>query len=272
MDRYSDEVLSVETKTRTNKNQELYTDVYMNNVCVDIDNLKNVMKEDDYQPTEKLKLVKENKLTDVTYTDKEYNINILIEEAIKNQKQDNIKRSIDTKLDDMEIDSLIESINENKESRENQSDDLLADLMPGSDNTLVIPPLASPILEGGYEEESKTNDVLVNDKTLQEVDKKEETLEEINTLDEDKETKEINDETINDNQDSTDDEKTDNKEEFTDKVEDDKKEIEKDEEVEDEEVENILGESGHGKIVLIVFLVLIVIFAVIGILLYKHII
>ena len=29
MDRYSDEVLSVETKTRTNKNQELYTDVYI---------------------------------------------------------------------------------------------------------------------------------------------------------------------------------------------------------------------------------------------------
>ena len=46
--------------------------------------------------------------------------------------------------------------------------------------------------------------------------------------------------------------------------------IKKDEEVEDEEVENILGESGHGKIVLIVFLVLIVIFVVIGILLYKH--
>lgn len=268
MDRYSDEVLSVETKTRTNKNQELYTDVYMNNVCVDIDNLKNVMKEDDYQPTEKLKLVKENKLTDVTYTDKEYNINILIEEAIKNQKQDNIKRSIDTKLDDMEIDSLIESINENKESRENQSDDLLADLMPGSDNTLVIPPLASPILEGGYDDKVSDNTLSVD----KEVGKQKETLEEINTLDEDKETKEINDETINDNQDSTDDEKTDNKEEFTDKVEDDKKEIEKDEEVEDEEVENILGESGHGKIVLIVFLVLIVIFAVIGILLYKHII
>ncbi len=269
MDRYSDEVLSVETKTRTNKNQELYTDVYMNNVCVDIDNLKNVMKEDDYQPTEKLKLVKENKLTDVTYTDKEYNINILIEEAIKNQKQDNIKRSIDTKLDDMEIDSLIESINENKESRENQSDDLLADLMPRSDNTLVIPPLASPILEGGYDDKVSDN-TLSTDK---EVDKQKETLEEINSQDEEKDKdKEINDETINDNQTSTNYEKQENEEEFTDKVEDDKKEIEKDEEVEDEEVENILGESGHGKIVLIVFLVLIVIFVVIGILLYKHII
>ena len=266
MDRYSDEVLSVETKTRINKNQELYTDVYMNNVCVDIDNLKNVMKEDDYQPTEKLKLVKENKLTDVTYTDKEYNINILIEEAIKNQKQDNIKRSIDTKLDDMEIDSLIESINENKESRENQSDDLLADLMPGSDNTLVIPPLASPILEGGYDDKVSDNTLSVD----KEVDKQKETLEEINSQDEEKDKdKEINDETINDNQDSTDDEKQENEEEFTDKVDiSDKKDLEEDEELE----ENILGESGHGKIVLIVFLVLIVIFAVIGILLYKHII
>lgn len=161
MDRYSDEVINVETKTRTNKNQELYTDVYMNNVCVDIDNLKKVMKEDDYQPTEKLKLVKENKLTDVTYTDKEYNINILIEEAIKNKKDDNVKRSIDTKLDDIEIDSLIESINENKESRETkQEDSLLADLMPDDNNTIVVPPLETPILEE-FKQESNVLDTKV---------------------------------------------------------------------------------------------------------------
>ena len=45
MDRYNENDTTSEVlKTRTNKNQELYTDVYMNNVYVDINNLKNVMK------------------------------------------------------------------------------------------------------------------------------------------------------------------------------------------------------------------------------------
>ena len=60
MDRYNENDTTSEVlKTRTNKNQELYTDVYMNNVYVDINNLKNVMKEDD-EKTVDLKLVKEN--------------------------------------------------------------------------------------------------------------------------------------------------------------------------------------------------------------------
>ena len=41
MDRYNEETPKDDNyKTRTNKNQELYTDVYMNNVYVDFDNLK----------------------------------------------------------------------------------------------------------------------------------------------------------------------------------------------------------------------------------------
>ena len=63
MDRYNDnEEVNESLKTRTNKNQELYTDVYMNNVCVDINNLKHFMQEDnDLKENENLKLIKENK-------------------------------------------------------------------------------------------------------------------------------------------------------------------------------------------------------------------
>ena len=43
MDRYDDEEVK-ERPTRTNKNQELYTDVYLNNAYVDISELKEVME------------------------------------------------------------------------------------------------------------------------------------------------------------------------------------------------------------------------------------
>ena len=131
MDRYNDnEEVSESLKTRTNKNQELYTDVYMNNVCVDINNLKHFMQEDnDLKENENLKLIKENKLVDVKYEDKIYNINTLIEEALASKKDDNLKRSIDTKVDDLEINNLIESINENKKENEKEANDgLLVDL------------------------------------------------------------------------------------------------------------------------------------------------
>ena len=57
MDRYEDPSKNNDEKTtRLNKNQELYTDVYMNNVYVDIDNLKDVMKEDEDNKLEVLGL------------------------------------------------------------------------------------------------------------------------------------------------------------------------------------------------------------------------
>ena len=155
MDRYNDnEEVNESLKTRTNKNQELYTDVYMNNVCVDINNLKHFMQEDnDLKENENLKLIKENKLVDVKYEDKIYNINTLIEEAIASKKDDNLKRSIDTKVDDLEINNLIESINENKKENEKEvNDGLLVDLMPSDNNTAVIPPIETPILEDSYQE------------------------------------------------------------------------------------------------------------------------
>ena len=249
MDRYNEnDTTSEMLKTRTNKNQELYTDVYMNNVYVDINNLKNVMKEDDEKPVD-LKLVKENKVIDYTYEDKIYNINNLIEEAIKNSSQDNLKRSIDTKVDDMEIDSLIESINENKESEKNPNDLLLADLMPSNDNTSVIPPLDEPILE-----------TLNNE--LEKIDEESSTLEEKVDLEEEKIAKEIS-----------------NIKEETEIIEKEKNEIveiskEEKEEIKNNEIEEglLFDEKPRGKVVLIILITILIIAIAVFVLLYKHII
>lgn len=260
MDRYNDsEEVNESLKTRTNKNQELYTDVYMNNVCVDINNLKHFMQEDnDLKENENLKLIKENKLVDVKYEDKIYNINTLIEEALASKKDDNLKRSIDTKVDDMEINNLIESINENKKENEKDvNDGLLVDLMPSDNNTAVIPPLDMPILEDSYQEnkinkgekeEEKEEEKLVNDDEKQELDKN------LNSVDDDKNSHILEENKLVE-------------------VDEDKKELlaeEKNDEIDEEEI--LFDEKPNRKIVLIVLIILFLIALVIGFLIYKKII
>lgn len=260
MDRYNDsEEVNENLKTRTNKNQELYTDVYMNNVCVDINNLKHFMQEDnDLKENENLKLIKENKLVDVKYEDKIYNINTLIEEAIASKKDDNLKRSIDTKVDDLEINNLIESINENKKENEKEvNDGLLVDLMPSDNNTAVIPPIETPILEDSYQEnkinkeekeEEKEEEKLVNDDEKQELDKN------LNSVDDDKNSYILEENKLN-------------------TVDGDKKELIKeikDDEIDEEEI--LFDEKPNRKIVLIVLIILFLIALVIGFLIYKKII
>lgn len=259
MDRYNDsEEVNESLKTRTNKNQELYTDVYMNNVCVDINNLKHFMQEDnDLKENENLKLIKENKLVDVKYEDKIYNINTLIEEALASKKDDNLKRSIDTKVDDLEINNLIESINENKKENEKEvNDGLLVDLMPSDNNTAVIPPIDMPILEDSYQENKINKDEKEEEKELDNHDEKS-----INELD-----KDLN---------SVDDYKNSYilEEDKLNTVDGDKKELlaeEKDDEVDEEEL--IFDEKPNRKIVLIVLIILFLIALVIGFLIYKKII
>ena len=154
MDRYEEEEKTNDTKqTRTNKNQELYTDVYLNNVYVDINNLKEVMERENFEEDNKqetLKVVKETLPTSHPYQEKKYDIVSIIDEAIKNKKDDNLKRNLDIEnINSLEIDSIIESINENQkeEEKELKKDNLLADLMPNDDNTTVIAPLEEPILD-----------------------------------------------------------------------------------------------------------------------------
>ena len=206
MDRYEDDNKNLDSKqTRTNKNQELYTDVYLNNVYVDINNLKEVMKnEEETMEKENIKIIKETKPLNYAYEDKVYDIRALIAEAIIKKGDDKIKRSIDTKVDDLEIASLIESINENKEEKRtadesktqeekeetereiaddnNQNDDtniedgsenLLADLLPSDENTAIVPPLEEPLLNteiiAKYEQEELEKEEQELEKTEQEL-------------------------------------------------------------------------------------------------------
>ena len=259
MDRYNDsEEVNESLKTRTNKNQELYTDVYMNNVCVDINNLKHFMQEDnDLKENENLKLIKEDKLVDVKYEDKIYNINTLIEEALASRKDDNLKRSIDTKVDDLEINNLIESINENKKENEKEvNDGLLVDLMPSDNNTAVIPPLDMPILEDSYQENKINKDEKEEEKELDNHDEKSinELDKDLNSVDDDKNSYILEEDKLN-------------------TVDGDKKELLeeiKDDEIDEEEI--LFDEKPNRKIVLIVLIILFLIALVIGFLIYKKII
>ena len=257
MDRYNDnEEVNESLKTRTNKNQELYTDVYMNNVCVDINNLKHFMQEDnDLKENENLKLIKENKLVDVKYEDKIYNINTLIEEALASKKDDNLKRSIDTKVDDLEINNLIESINENKKENEKEvNDGLLVDLMPSDNNTAVIPPLDMPILEDSYQENKINKDEKEEEKELVNDDEKQELDKNLNSVDDDKNSHILEENKLVE-------------------VDEDKKELlaeEKNDEIDEEEI--LFDEKPNRKIVLIVLIILFLMALVIGFLIYKKII
>lgn len=149
MDRYEDIEKENDTKQRrTSKNQELYTDVYLNNVYVDVSNLKEVVSQEEEEESSKIKVVRENQPVTYTYKEKNYDILSVLEEAMKNRTDDNLKRSLDGEVTNKELDSLIESINENqKQSEEPKKEDLLTDLMPSDENTTVIPPLEEPILD-----------------------------------------------------------------------------------------------------------------------------
>ncbi len=140
MDRYEDEDKTNEEKaTRLNKNQELYTDVYMNNVYVDINNLKDVMNEDEDKTLE-IKKVKELNFKDYTYEEKEYDIVKLVNDVINN-KEENIKGSFDFKSNEESIKNVLDSINlkAKEEKKKEQSEDLMGELMPSNDNTDVLP-------------------------------------------------------------------------------------------------------------------------------------
>ncbi len=141
MDRYEEHDKTNEEKsTRLNKNQELYTDVYLNNVYVDINNLKDVMVEDEDRQIE-VKKVKDLKFSDYSYEDKEYDIVKLVNTAISNKDEEGIKGSFDFKSNEENIKNVLNSINEKaaEEKLEKQQEDLMADLMPSNTNTDVLP-------------------------------------------------------------------------------------------------------------------------------------
>ena len=142
MDRYEEEDIDQSKKSRTDKNQELYTDVYLNNAYVDISEINEVVSGEEEKLEEK-KIVK-TETVPYTYKEKNYDINLLIEEAIKNN-EDNLKRSIEHTT---EIDGIIKSINEaQKEKEKSDNKELLEFLMPDSDTTTIVGPLENAILD-----------------------------------------------------------------------------------------------------------------------------
>ena len=143
MDRYEDENKKTDEKTtRLNKNQDLYADVYLNNVYVDIDKLNDVMN-DDLDNKLEVKKQKEVNLSEYsTYEEKEYDIVKLVEEAIKN-KDEVPNQNYDFESKEEEIKNVIESINEKalEEEKAHEDDELMSDLMPTSENTDILPAL-----------------------------------------------------------------------------------------------------------------------------------
>ena len=139
MDRY-DESIESSKKTRTNKNQELYTDVYLNNAYVDMNEINDVVTDNE---------VKEEKVIDFKdisyqYKEKNYDIKEIIENAIENNP-DSLKRSIEHTTD---IENIIKSINENHRENE-KNDNLLSELLPDSDTTTIMEPLDTAITNTG---------------------------------------------------------------------------------------------------------------------------
>ncbi len=274
MDRYDDEEIK-ERPTRTDKNQELYTDVYLNNAYVDISDLKEVMENEEESQEEKK--VNRPEIVAYNYEEKNYDIVSIINEAIEKNGNNKVKRSLE---DDEDVENIIESINEVQ--REKAADDtLLSDLMPDRD-TEVIPPLEHPILDTSildtsiiHKDEMSNELANLDDDTKEEkvVDEKrfdEEEYDETNELDklDEDDATSITELDEDDNDDTNELDKLDA---------DDDYEIEKSEEDEDSDSDvddSFANETkmSKKKIIFIILGILIVIGIVVGVLIWKKVI
>ena len=173
MDRYEDEKEKEVKQTRTSKNQELYTDVYLNNVYVNIEDLKDVMDDDKNIKVEEKKKRKDLP-TDYSYQEKNYDIVSIIEEKIASQEKDNVKRSYSEEHKE-ELDNLVESLNASKFEKD-KDETLLSDLMPDHDTT-VIEPLEKPIVDTSLIDTDvikKTKNEELDDTMVKEIEEDEE--------------------------------------------------------------------------------------------------
>ena len=116
--------------SRTQKNQDMYKDVYLNNTLIDIGDLN---KEQNSVQEEMIPR---------TYEEKDYSIDNYLLNAKTKMVNDNVSRSLDNTDCDVnivnekkdEISLLIESIHEKE-----KNEDLFFDLLADSDETSVIP-------------------------------------------------------------------------------------------------------------------------------------
>lgn len=137
MDRYKDfdekaNLLEQEREpvlSRQKKNQDMYTDVYMNNTFVDINNIFQ-KDEEDVKETEEV-INEEEK-----YEEKSYDINDYLMKAHEMHKDraDNLKRNLDEKFEEQEdeIRKLIKNIDEKDDIV-----DIFNDLRGDNEDTLI---------------------------------------------------------------------------------------------------------------------------------------
>ncbi len=165
MDRYEEDNIDASKKSRTDKNQELYTDVYLNNAYVDISEINEFVNEDDKEEIDIKKKI-ELDTNNYTYQEKIYDINELIHEAIENNN-DNLKRSLEQTT---EIDNIIKTINENQIKNENNKE-LLSDLLPDSDTSTIIKPLDNAITDTKIVDTSVIHKDEMSNEMVEEIEK-----------------------------------------------------------------------------------------------------
>lgn len=153
MDKYEDIKKEEQVFSRTQRNQDMYKDVYLNNTFVDYGDVK-------INEEEKEENVEEH--VPVEYVEKNYDVNEYLRKARENRVNDNVKRSLDntdcevTRVNEKEdeISKLIASI----EEREQEFDtEFFGDLLPDDGDTIITDPVDETKLEKVIEKEELEN-------------------------------------------------------------------------------------------------------------------
>lgn len=136
MDKYENDILEIK-KSRTERNEDLYKDIYMNTTIVSLDEVLTDNFTDDIDEPELL-IEEENSTSIPVMEERNYDVNVYLEKAKEKRLQENIKKinedNVDyekIKIQNDEISRLIKEI-ETKEKEQ----DLFKDLLPDNDNTI----------------------------------------------------------------------------------------------------------------------------------------
>ena len=171
MDKYNDSVTNEEIEeelhveknefSRTEKNDRIYKESYLNSSIIDINGVSNIFDED--EPVE----VIEEEIPKEIYIKKNYDIDDYIEKAQENKENDNLMRSLVDTDNDVnkvsekkdEISKLIEKIEEKE-----QQEDFFHDLMPDDSDTVITDPVINDTLDTPIDETRL--DTLIGDDTF----------------------------------------------------------------------------------------------------------
>ena len=131
--------------SRTDRNQDIYKDVYLNKSYVDINN---ILKED--EPPKEEVVEEEEAIPTVHYEEKNYNINDYLAKAHERLTPDNDVRSLDSKdftERESEISKLMAKIDEKA-----QDEDFFSSLIGDNEETLISGQLETKEITTTFEE------------------------------------------------------------------------------------------------------------------------